>query len=208
MTFINGLWRDNHAGLISILIIINIADGFLSGKQSGKNHGQFKKIANPISTIIRDNKIIKVESKEIVPGDVIILNQGDKFQADGKLISGSNVSNRINAHGKMKRLLKLLRTTKILYLWVRQLSPAAANGEKIGSETSIGKIGRSLSEIKKIKPLFKKLASFTPPLPDLLFSQFNYFYNRFIGRKNIWEMIRFSANFGCLSQFLKPYRLA
>lgn len=42
----------------------------------------------------RDGKVISLESSLLVPGDVIVLNEGDKVPADARLISNSNV--RIN----------------------------------------------------------------------------------------------------------------
>ena len=42
----------------------------------------------------RDGKITSLESSQLVPGDIIILNEGDKVPADARLISGSSV--RIN----------------------------------------------------------------------------------------------------------------
>ena len=39
----------------------------------------------------RDGKITSLESSQLVPGDIIVLNEGDKVPADARLIVGSNV---------------------------------------------------------------------------------------------------------------------
>jgi Ca2+-transporting ATPase len=51
-----------------------------------------KKMLSPTITVLRDGKEVEVPSKELVPGDVIVLKAGgDKIPADGRLIADSNL---------------------------------------------------------------------------------------------------------------------
>lgn len=46
----------------------------------------FKKITNPNISVLRDGKVKSVNSADIVPGDILILSEGDYISADARII--------------------------------------------------------------------------------------------------------------------------
>jgi Ca2+-transporting ATPase len=71
---------------IFAIIIINGILGFVQEYQAEKALEELKKIETPHSVVIRDGKKQTIESKNLVPGDIIILQEGEKISADARLL--------------------------------------------------------------------------------------------------------------------------
>jgi len=80
---IEDLWMDT--AVIVGVVVLNIILGFY---QEGKAEGALealKKMAAPTCTVIRDNVEQVIPARELVPGDIVVLNSGDKVPADLRL---------------------------------------------------------------------------------------------------------------------------
>ncbi len=78
------------ASVIFITVAINTIVGFV---QEDKANQALKKLRSMIeykAVVKRDGKIKQIPSEEIVPGDILIVETGDKIQADGRIISSSD----------------------------------------------------------------------------------------------------------------------
>ena len=79
------------AGIIIAIVIVN---AFLSIYQEGKAEEAIEalqKMSSPKAKVIRDGEHIEVDSKALVPGDIIILETGDIVPADLRLLESSNL---------------------------------------------------------------------------------------------------------------------
>lgn len=47
-----------------------------------------RKIAEPVSICLRDGLQRRVPTKDLVPGDVIVVSEGDRIPADAILLAG------------------------------------------------------------------------------------------------------------------------
>lgn len=76
---------------IAIIVIVVLAGitGFIQEYQAGKAIESLKKMASPNARVLRGGKEIVVDSSLIVPGDIILINGGDKVPADARIISAS-----------------------------------------------------------------------------------------------------------------------
>src|SRR5262249_29307288 len=84
-----GLWLD--AAIIFGVVVINALLGFI---QEGKAEKALDSIRNMLSTearAIRDGETSLVSAEELVPGDVVLLESGDKIPADLRLIDVKNL---------------------------------------------------------------------------------------------------------------------
>src|SRR3990167_8731749 len=70
------------AYVILAVIIIVITTGFIQEYRAEKVINSLKNMLMPVSIVIRDGKEKEISSKEIVPGDIIILRNGEKIPAD------------------------------------------------------------------------------------------------------------------------------
>ena len=53
-----------------------------------------KRMAAPGATVVRDGVETEVPAVELVPGDVVLLESGDKVPADGRLVGGGRPAGR------------------------------------------------------------------------------------------------------------------
>lgn len=73
------------------VVVFNAILGFF---QEGKAEGALealKKMEVPECKIIRDNRKLIIKTRELVPGDVVLIEQGDKVPADCRLLSAKNL---------------------------------------------------------------------------------------------------------------------
>lgn len=77
--------------VIFVIVIACVILGFVEEYRSEKAMAALAKMAALTATVIRDGKETEIPSREIVPGDIIILSTGDKIPADLRLIEAYNL---------------------------------------------------------------------------------------------------------------------
>ncbi len=65
--------------------------GFTQEYKAEKALEALKKMTAPTALVLRDGKELEIQTREIVPGDVILLHTGDKVSADARLIEAANL---------------------------------------------------------------------------------------------------------------------
>ncbi|MBI4739601.1 calcium-translocating P-type ATPase, SERCA-type [Candidatus Woesearchaeota archaeon] len=86
--FINE-WVDAVA--ISIILFLNAILGFLQEMKAEKSIKALKRMMSLHAIALRDGKKVGVDAKEIVPGDVLVLDTGAKIPADARVIEAVNL---------------------------------------------------------------------------------------------------------------------
>lgn len=89
VSFVVGEMVD--ASLILVIVFASALLGFTQEYRAEKALEALKKMLSPTATVLRDGEVRVVSAKEIVPGDVLILKEGDKVAADAKLIHVTNL---------------------------------------------------------------------------------------------------------------------
>ncbi len=135
--------------LISFLVLIVGITIYQEGKTE-KTLKALKDLSSPRATVIRDGIIKKIAGKDVVPGDIILLSEGDRVAADIDLIEGGPLSidesiitgESFPVEKDPKNNIKTISGTLILR--------GQALGQVIstGHNTELGKIGKSLKEEK------------------------------------------------------------
>ncbi|MFW6306025.1 MAG: cation-translocating P-type ATPase [Bacillota bacterium] len=74
------------------IIIFNTLLGFVTEYRAEKSMESLKGILTPTSKVIRSGDIKEISAEELVPGDILLLEEGDKISADGRLLESSNLS--------------------------------------------------------------------------------------------------------------------
>jgi Ca2+-transporting ATPase len=154
------------------VIFVNSITAIIQQYRAQKALDSLKKISALSSMVIRNGVQKTIPSREIVPGDIILLNQGSKIPADGRLLDSMDLSvNEAPITGEsepIEKMTKLLENENLLlqqqenmvfmgtYVHTGRAKVLITN---IGENTEIGKISESLNEMGSIEeiPLTKKL---------------------------------------------------
>lgn len=137
--------KETNDGLaIFAIVIINTIIGFIQEYKAENAVNALKKMVIPIATVIRDGQELQIEARELVPDDIIILQEGEKIPADIKIIEAFSLRvdesvltgeslpvNKKNTKGKQGLLFK-----------GTLLAAGRAIGKVVstGSKTEFGKI--------------------------------------------------------------------
>ncbi|MGB6296427.1 MAG: cation-translocating P-type ATPase [Rivularia sp. (in: cyanobacteria)] len=82
---------------ILAIVILNGILGYLQESRAEKALAALKKLSSPNVRVIRNGKLVDVEGKNLVPGDIMLLEAGVQVAADGRLIEQSNLQIRESA---------------------------------------------------------------------------------------------------------------
>ncbi|MCW8965891.1 MAG: HAD-IC family P-type ATPase, partial [Candidatus Pacearchaeota archaeon] len=160
--------------VISIIVIVNGIIGFTQQYKAEKAIINLKSLIVSRSRVIRDGKIIEINSKDIVRGDLILLEAGNKVNADCRIIESDDLqTNEAVLTGESlpvsknnKKLLEdtiLAKRNNMLYAGTQVVRGSAkAIVVAIGMKTEFGKIAEGLQEIEVQKtPMQKRLNRFS-----------------------------------------------
>ncbi|MBI2012061.1 calcium-translocating P-type ATPase, PMCA-type [Candidatus Daviesbacteria bacterium] len=79
------------AVMIIAIVIINALVGFFQEYKVEKEIEHLKKLSAANSFIFRSGNLIQIPSKELVPGDLVVINEGQKVPADLRITSQINL---------------------------------------------------------------------------------------------------------------------
>ncbi len=83
---------EAYDGIVIIAIVMACAVlGFTQEYKAEKALEALKKMTAPTATVLRDGKELELQTRDVVPGDVILLYTGDKVPADARLIEAINM---------------------------------------------------------------------------------------------------------------------
>jgi Ca2+-transporting ATPase len=163
VVFLMGEWVDSI--IICAVLFFNAVVGAI---QEGKAQNTLLALKNFIetkATVRRDGLETIVSDKEIVPGDVIILQEGEKVPADAIVIASNGIKvDEAALTGESKPVYKNPEDEKNNVV-LKGMSILSGNGiavvTKTGNNTFIGKIAEKISNIETEIPLKKNIAFLT-----------------------------------------------
>ena len=146
-----GEWADAIV-ILAVLMLNAIIGSFQEGKAQNTILA-LKNFVETKATVLRDDKEIIIPDGEVVPGDIIILQEGEKIPADAKIILSNNLRvDEAAMTGESKPVYKNIGDD-ILKGTVVVSGNARAVVFATGQNTSIGKIADKISEIDTEIPL-------------------------------------------------------
>jgi len=77
--------------IILFIIILNATLGVIQEARAEKSLEALKKMSAPSAHVLRDSKVEVIDSSELVPGDIILLDTGCFVPADARLITSVNL---------------------------------------------------------------------------------------------------------------------
>ncbi len=79
------------AAVIFGAVMLCVVLGFFFEFRSEKAIKALKEMAAPAASVVRAGKELRIASKEIVPGDILVLRAGDRIAADARVVEGENL---------------------------------------------------------------------------------------------------------------------
>ena len=76
-----------EAGAILAIVVLNALLGFFQEQKAEKALSSLKKLSSPIANVIRDGSLRSIAAQELVPGDIVELEAGDRVPADLRLVT-------------------------------------------------------------------------------------------------------------------------
>ena len=72
--------------VILVVIVINSVLGTVQYAKAQKSLDSLKALSSPRAKLLRDGAKVQVPSREVVPGDILLLEAGDMVVADGRIL--------------------------------------------------------------------------------------------------------------------------
>jgi len=76
---------------IIAIVIVNAVLGFIQEYRTEKTMKALKELAAPVARVVRDDRLVEVPAENVVPGDLIVLEAGDRVPADAVLVEANGL---------------------------------------------------------------------------------------------------------------------
>ena len=83
--------------IIMIVVVINAIIGVAQENKAEKSLEALQKMSSHVAKVVRNGKLEVVQSRELVPGDVVVLETGDFIPADLRIIEAVNLKSQESA---------------------------------------------------------------------------------------------------------------
>jgi cation-transporting ATPase F len=166
-------WVDS--GVIFGVVIVNVIVGFMQESKASHAIENLAKMVTTESTVLRSGgKKIRINSEELVPGDIVILSSGDKVPADIRLFNVRDL--RIDESALTGESISADKIADVLSVGtvvadrenMAYAGTMVTHGRgvgivvSIGDDTETGKISEQMHAAKEIAtPLTRKLNKFS-----------------------------------------------
>lgn len=145
-----GEYSEGVILLCWVLVIISIT--FYQHRKTERALEALRKLSSPRALVKREGEIIRLAGREVVPGDWVFLNEGDRVPADGKLIECEHLKvDESILTGESVPVNKAMESNADLMLSGTLIVGGKGLMEvsQTGADTTFGKIGRRLGEIEE-----------------------------------------------------------
>jgi len=158
--------------IIMAVVAIDAALGFVQEYQAEQTYTALKRLLRPTTTVIRDGERQEVDVRELVPGDIVVLNSGERIPADGEILEAAKMAvDEAILTGESEPIGKseapganrvYMGTTVVTGRGLMRVTG-------IGSATTLGQIAASLQgDHEEETPLQVRLKSFSRTLTYLV----------------------------------------
>ena len=78
--------------VISVVLMVNAVIGFVQVNRAEHSMEALKRMLVARSRVRRDGHVVEIDARALVPGDVVLLEPGDRVPADGRLVSTASLA--------------------------------------------------------------------------------------------------------------------
>lgn len=156
---------------IMAIVVLNAILGFVQEYRAERSLAEIKKLASAHALVLRNGQRMKVKAEDLVPGDILLINTGDRIPADVRLLEGfsleldeSTLTGESHPVSKKSDLILAANTPLAEHKNMAYMGTAVTRGRgtaivvETGSRTIMGQIASMIKEAQvTMTPLQKKL---------------------------------------------------
>lgn len=194
-----------HLGIaIFVVLIVNSIFSFIQVYRAEKTIQALKKLLPSTVNVIREGAIEEIRSENIVPGDLLLLKEGDKVPADARLIEANNLIINdavLTGESESKSLNHIpffgdyLKSPNMVFAGTFiESGVGKAIVFSSGMDTELGEIAHQTKEVEeRISPIEKEISRVSKIVALIAFTTGIIFFllGFFIGR-SFWQNFLFA----------------
>ena len=77
--------------VIVLILIVNAVLGYIQEARAEQAVAALAQMTAPQTAVLRDGKVVHINTTEVVPGDIVVLGEGDTVSADGRLFAAASL---------------------------------------------------------------------------------------------------------------------
>ncbi|MFP3913975.1 MAG: cation-translocating P-type ATPase [Actinomycetota bacterium] len=160
-----------EALVIAGIVVLNAVIGYVQEARAEQAVEALQRLAAPTARVVRDGGTEEVATSEVVPGDVVILGEGDSVSADARLVEASSLMvGEASLTGESQPVTKQVEALAVpveladrLNMVFKGTAVTRGRGRAVvtatGMRSEMGQIARLLGETQEEKtPLQKEVA--------------------------------------------------
>ena len=148
------------AAAILVALLLNVVVGFLMDYGAERDIASLSSIVTPRARVRRDGHEVELSASELLPGDVILLESGDRVPADARIYSGECAIDESLLTGESEAVEKSAeklgaeplplsqRANELFAGSLVRVGSCTALVTTTGPQTELGRIGKLLSATK------------------------------------------------------------
>jgi len=155
------------AGLILLILLANGLFGFVQDYRAEQSMATLRELSSPNATVLRDGEKRSVDATEVVPGDVIVIEQGDAIPADARLLDVTDLETMeapltgestsvAKTTGPLDAETPIAERTNLVYMNTNAVrGRARAVVVETGMETEVGGIATQIQSAEREETSFQ-----------------------------------------------------
>ncbi|KAB7789011.1 cation-translocating P-type ATPase [Bifidobacterium leontopitheci] len=77
--------------VIVLILIVNAVLGYIQEARAEQAVAALAQMTAPQTAVLRDGKVVHINTTDVVPGDIVVLAEGDTVSADGRLFAAASL---------------------------------------------------------------------------------------------------------------------
>ncbi len=154
--------------VILVVLLINASIGYVQERKAEKAIQSLQKLIVSYAKVYRDGQLIKIPSSQVVVGDLIYVEEGDKVPADARIIEIKDLRTQESSltgeslpeeksSNVISHAVSLVEMSNILFMGTMVVSGSAkAIVVETANKTAIGQVAKSLQEVIQPQMHFTK----------------------------------------------------
>lgn len=190
--------EEVDAAIILGIVILNISLSFFQKFKADRAVEKLQSLVNPRTKVFRENKLVSIESKYLVPGDIIKLSEGDLIPADCEVLDSKQFYVQESTLTGESVPLNKQPADKLFMGTESVQGQAICMVTETGSSTEFGQIADLTAKTQKdLSPLQKEIINLSHKIAIAMLLVAAVFFGISIyqnGTENLFQTIIFTAS--------------